>query len=318
MESPGKAVADVTNRSSYEIPRRENLSYSEFAREYLYPHRPVILTDATEHWRAVGKWSPEFFKSEFGSRVITIDGREIMVSDFFDLVVHSSEKRPAPYLMYIGDSNYFADVFPELVDDIGQVPKYLSPNWLGDRYVPPILGRRLNRGPKPEFYFGGRGAGFPVLHWDNLYFHAFNSQIYGQKEWYLYAPDQTPFMYPRKDRGNLSMIVDALGDPDLERYPLFAKAVPHKCVVEPGEMLFLPGGWWHITRMLGPSISIAMCSANASNWSKVVVELVKSARRISPLLARPVAAYLKAIGWQKSIRDQARGVPMYRGGCLNV
>ena len=46
MESPGKAVADVTDRSSYEIPRRENLSYDEFAREYLYPSRPVILTDA--------------------------------------------------------------------------------------------------------------------------------------------------------------------------------------------------------------------------------------------------------------------------------
>jgi len=295
------------------------VSYSEFVREYLYPHRPVILSDATENWRAVEKWSPKFFKSEFGSRVITIDGKKITVADFVDLVVGSSTDNPAPYLIGTGVGNYFADLFPELVGDIRQDPEYLLPNWLSEWYLMPALRRRLNRGPKAEIFFGGKGAGFPYLHWDPLYFHVFNSQIYGQKEWYLYAPDQTPFLYPKKDESafsggamNHSMIRE-VANPDLERFPLFAKAVPHKCILEPGETLFLPAGWWHITRMLGPSISIAINSVNASNWSKMAGELVEKARHVNSLLGYSVAAYLRAIGWFKSLRDRARGVPVYRG-----
>jgi len=312
MNTPAlqKVIADVTDRSGYEIPRRENLSYDEFAREYLYPSRPVILTHAISNWRALEKWNPEFFKSEFGSRVITIDGKEIMVADFVDLVVGSSEMRPAPYLAFYGDKT-LEGLFPELVGDIEPVPEYLVPNWLSDWYFPPALGRKLNRGTKPEFFFGGKGASFPYLHWDNLYFHAFNSQIYGQKEWYLYAPDQTCFLYPSKDQRNASMIREVR--PDLERFPLFKKAVSHQCVVEPGEMLFIPAGWWHITRMQEPSISVAINCANASNWSGISGEVVERARCASSTLAPAVAAYLNATGWYKSLRDRWRGVPVYQG-----
>ena len=45
-----------------QIDRRAGLSRDQFDREYLRPLRPVILTDAISHWRALGRWSPQFFK----------------------------------------------------------------------------------------------------------------------------------------------------------------------------------------------------------------------------------------------------------------
>ena len=48
------------------IVRVEKLSYESFAAEYLYPNVPVIVTDALTRWQAMKRWTPEFFKTEFG------------------------------------------------------------------------------------------------------------------------------------------------------------------------------------------------------------------------------------------------------------
>ena len=44
--------------------------------------------------------------------------------------------------------------------------------------------------------------------------------------------------------------------PDLVRYPRFAGARVFDLVLEPGELLFVPVGWFHQVRALEPSISV--------------------------------------------------------------
>ena len=61
------------NAMKFEIERRENLSYEEFAREYLYPLKPVIVTDAFRGWQALKHWTPKFFKQEFGGMTFSIN-----------------------------------------------------------------------------------------------------------------------------------------------------------------------------------------------------------------------------------------------------
>ena len=85
-----------------EIECRKNLSSIEFAEKYLYPHRPVVITDALRGWRAVSRWTPEFFKEEFGEMRFTIDDDkkgtvEFTMSAFIDRVLSSSESHPAEW-----------------------------------------------------------------------------------------------------------------------------------------------------------------------------------------------------------------------------
>ena len=290
-----------------DIPRRRNLSYEEFVREYLYQLRPVVIEDAASQWNAVKRWSPGFFKSEFGNRQITVHDVKMKISYFVDRVVHATEDNPAPYLLGTGQGNYFKDLFPELAADIVPIPEYISPNWLGDRYLISFLGQRLNRGPRAEIFFGGKGSSFPVMHWDSLGFHAFNVQVYGEKTWYLYEPQQSSCVYPKHPGSNQSQISDVV-NPDLTRFPLFAKAVRHQNTLKPGEMIFVPAGWWHTTRIPCPSISIAINSANGSNWPAVSSELVKRAKDKSLMLAMPMHVYLKLIRRRKCCRDRRNGV----------
>lgn len=73
----------------------------------------------------------------------------------------------------------------------------------------------------------------------------------------LYHPDQTPNLYPYDTRllSNTAR-VDPM-KPDFEAWPNFKKANGSTCVLAPGEMLFIPPGWWHHVVSLSPSFSVS-------------------------------------------------------------
>jgi ribosomal protein L16 Arg81 hydroxylase len=45
--------------------------------------------------------------------------------------------------------------------------------------------------------------------------------------------------------------------PDLGRHPKFARTRQFDIVMEPGEALFLPVGWWHHVTALSTSVSVS-------------------------------------------------------------
>src|SRR3954451_22707127 len=96
------------------VDRRSGLPQREFAREYLEPLKPVIVTDAIEHWTARRKWTPAFFRDAYGSRSVTVDGVHHRLADLLDLIERSNASAPAPYLRNLG----IADWAPELLADI--------------------------------------------------------------------------------------------------------------------------------------------------------------------------------------------------------
>jgi len=309
---PGRknpSLASGESPHQIQVDRRDHLSYEQFAEEYLYANKPVIVTDAMHQWKALTRWSPEFFQKQFGSMTFALpDAKgkseykaggttEYAMSRFIDLVLNSTDESPAPYLRNVP----LYDKFPSLRDDIEPLPEYLEPNWLPDHYFVKSVGDVLNRGAAIEIYIGGTGGAFPVLHYDGAAAHAFLMQIYGRKRFILYPPEQTEFLYPSPERPNLSLIKN-LNEPDLERFPLFEKAVATTFVLEPGELFFIPSGWWHTTKMLTPCISISANVVNQSNWQALIDYTAK--RVHNPLKALAGRVYLTAAGARRSWRDR--------------
>jgi histone arginine demethylase JMJD6 len=295
----------------FEIEHRTNLSYEEFAGRYLFANKPVVVTDALRSWKALTSWSPEFFKRQFGDMKFTINEdlkqkasyqdnvgtAEYTMACFIDRVLESTDEKPAPYFR----NRVLYDLFPSLKQDIQPLPEYFLPNWLPERYLVKHVNEVLNRGAALEIYIGGEGGSFPVLHYDGAGTHAFLMQIYGRKQFILYSPEQEPFLYPSPERKNLSLI-NSIDNPDLDKFPLFAKAVATTFVLEPGELLFVPSHWWHTTKMLTPSISISANVLNQSNWHELV-DFVATQRR-NPLVSVASRVYLNGAGAWRSWRDR--------------
>ncbi|HWB01685.1 MAG TPA: cupin-like domain-containing protein [Verrucomicrobiales bacterium] len=257
------------------IERRENLSPAEFEREYARRNKPVILTGVLDHWAALGKWTPEFFAQTYPDKLLKFKygGLEMKMKDFIPLVMESSPEHPAPYWT----NNVVEDYFPELVPDISPLPVHTQPNWAARSFLHKAVGVGLNRGAKVEIYIGGPGGAFPVLHWDGMSTHAFLMQLHGLKQYWVWPPADQALMYPKDGpEWNLSPIRD-VENPDLEKYPLFARARCTTFVLEPGEMLFVPSRWWHTAKMLTHSITLSVNTLNDTNWANFREDMTRRA-----------------------------------------
>jgi histone arginine demethylase JMJD6 len=305
-----ETLRSATTPHEIRVDYRDNLSYEQFAREYLFANKPVIVTDAMRQWKALSRWTPEFFRREFGSMMFNLpDGKgefgykengvtEYTMMRLIDRILNSTDEDPAPYLRNV----VLDEKFPSLREDVEPLPDYLQPNWLPDHYLVKSVGDILNRGAAIEIYIGGKGGAFPVLHYDGAAAHAFLMHIYGRKRFILYPPEQTEYLYPSSEKPNLST-VNSLDKPDLERFPLFEKAVATTFVLEAGELFFIPSGWWHTTKMLTPCISISANVVNQSNWPALIDYAAK--RVHNPMKSFAARVYLTAAGARRSWRDRS-------------
>ncbi len=241
------------------IDRRSNLSQDEFEKSYLFPNRPVIFSDGLRFWNTIQKWTPDFFKSQFPERKVTIDGATYTIREFIDLIKHSSFENPAPYLR----AQKIAEVFPELLPEIQALFPYSQSNWGQSKAFPGWIQRFV----MPEILIGGKGGRFHALHYDNCHLHAYVAQVFGKKQFFLLPPDQTPYVYPDPAMPNVSLIKN-IHQPDYNRFPLLRNATFVSETLEPGEVVFVPSGWWHTTLMPAASVSITWNQVNASNWDK--------------------------------------------------
>jgi hypothetical protein len=131
---------------------------------------------------------------------------------------------------------------------------------------PPYLGnlelRALNRlshwptwfdkmGP-PRFWLGPAGTVTP-LHCD--YDDNIFAQVWGSKRIFLAPPHHDAFLYPKEANAILSGSPFDPEAPDFARFPLARQAHLVECIVAPGEMLYVPAGWYHQVRALTFSLS---------------------------------------------------------------
>lgn len=98
----------------------------------------------------------------------------------------------------------------------------------------------------------------------------FNAQIYGRKRWVLVPPEDSRYVYYTRD--GIEQVIFSPVDfarPDTARFPLLAQARRLEFVLDAGEVLYLPPGWWHFVEGLSPAINV-----NFWWWSLAVLATV--------------------------------------------
>jgi histone arginine demethylase JMJD6 len=238
-----------------QVERVADISDSLFRFQFLSAQVPLVISGCIEQWPARKKWNLDYFASQFPEKKLQFSGKQWVLGEFIKTMSRGSES--APYLKEVK----LDEQFPELMPDIGALRFTLS-NLLNSRWLPRSM--RISKGIKALF-IGGAGSGFGKLHWDYSYLHVFISQIRGEKDFVLYAPEDTPYLYASSENPNKSMIEDFNAFDPLQ-FPDVAKASPIRLTIGEGDTLFIPAGWWHATKMRDTSISVAESSLDTSNW----------------------------------------------------
>ncbi|MBP7951690.1 MAG: cupin-like domain-containing protein [Verrucomicrobiales bacterium] len=258
-----------------------------FRRQFRDVGKPVIVTDALSGWAALERWTPASLAERFPDRVVKFKygGLEMPLREFIPQVLASSAEKPAPYLTNLP----LAATFPELLPEISPLPDLCGANWAERGLLHPALRRDLKRGALLELYIGGPGGAFPIVHWDGLSTHVLLMQVHGIKQYWVWPPEDAPFLYATEPR-NVSAISN-VETPDLQRFPRLAKARTTTFTLHPGELLFVPSRWWHTARMLTPSITVSQNLLNHSNWANFTDDLTHQSRGLAGFAKR---TYLKA------------------------
>lgn len=236
------------------IQRVAGLSKKEFGNEFVKKNLPAIITDYADSWPAKSKWTLDFFRSTYGhldvpvfSKNFSKPGKKYMAAeqtmkfgDYLSLI----EAGPTEYRLFL--FNIFKHA-PELKADFAR---------------PEIMDGFLMQ--FPLMFFGGGGSNVQ-LHFDIDLSHVFHTQFYGQKRVVLFAPDQSKKLYQHPFTVRTPVDID---NPDLEKYPKFREAEGYEDVLQPGETLFMPTGYWHYMHYLTGGYAMSL-RANESLARKI-------------------------------------------------
>ncbi len=260
QEAPSSVTAEAPRIISVPKIHSRDLPYEVFLRDYVATNRPVVIQDAAPGWAALETWTPEYFKNTFGSQVVEVTyGVKQKLAEVMDGVLASTAEKPGPYLHKVIIHQHMPALLPALSpENIYAFPQ---------RYCSPLMPRRFRR---PDGYLklliGGVGGKFPLMHFDSDNAHAIITEIYGDKEFVLFAPGDTDYVYPHENSPGTSQI-DDLDHVDLNRFPEFPKATQYRVVIGPGESVFVPSRWWHSARVVTTSVSVCTNIMYSTNWA---------------------------------------------------
>ncbi len=237
------------NPKNQMVERRSYLGRAEFLEQYYAANRPVILCNLMNDWKALTKWTPEYLKSTCGNMNVEIQSRResskvfeikseahrqsMAFCDFVDLVYKPGETND--HYMTARNGFFQRAGATNLLDDIKGFPEYLQMDAPGEWMF---------------LWFGPKGTITP-LHHDEL--NIFLAQVVGRKHVKLVPPAELDLVY---NHYAVYSQVDC-ENPDYERFPKFKEATVIDVCLNPGEVLFIPAGWWHHVRSLDPSISLS-------------------------------------------------------------
>ncbi len=247
-------ILDAQSPNAATVERTGRLSREEFFEMYYSKNRPVIMKGALDHWKALTLWTPNYLKEHYGQHTVEIQANRqsdpqyelntdrhktlMGFAEYIDTITTAGVTND--YYMTANNANRNTQILQGLWSDIDLLPDYLAPQPNNSGF----------------FWFGPAGTVTPVQH--DLT-NNFMAQVRGRKQIKLISPNFLPCIYNHR---HCYSQVD-LDKIDYDRYPLFRNVRVIDFVLEPGELFFLPVGWWHYVR--GLDVTITMTFTNFLN-----------------------------------------------------
>ena len=242
----------------------DRISPEDFRINYYLPQRPLVVKDLAKEWPAYSKWNWDYFKKLVGNQRVGIYNNvksdaytPINTADdytSFGEYIDMIRNGPAAWRIFL--FNIF-DHAPELTTDFSWPETYMK--GFVKKY--------------PMLFVGGQGS-ITHMHFDIDMSNILHTQFAGRKRVLLFPFSEQHKLY-RKPWEVLSLVdftnyADQENSKvDYEKYPALRHAKGYEIVLEPGDTLFMPAGFWHHMEYIDSGFAMSLRAMQPSLSGKL-------------------------------------------------
>ncbi len=233
---------------SHQIDRIENISRADFQRLYMKPQKPVIIKHLFGKNSKVYEWTFNYFLNELGHLEVGVfDNENEKQQDAQSYKRANLKMKFGDYLQLIQDKPTTKRLF------LFNVFKHKT-ELLKDFRFPNIADKVFTF--LPLAFFGGKGA-ITRIHRDMDNSCVFLTELVGYKRIVLFDPTYSKLLYQYPFSTHTSVDIN---NPDFEKYPGLKYIKGIDIILEPGDTIFMPAGWWHHIEYNTAGLGFAMRS----------------------------------------------------------
>jgi hypothetical protein len=245
------------------LPILDSISPEDFKHEFYDKNMPVIIKDLAHQWPAYTKWNWNYFKELVGDKRVPLYNN--VKSDAYTPINKADDYK----------------TFGEYIDMISQGPAgwriFLfnifdhAPQLINDFTWPEHLMKGFVK--KYPMLFTGGATSITHMHFDIDLSHILHTQFAGRKRVLLF-PFHEQYKLYRKPFEVLSLADFSNyylqnGSPDYGKFPALKLAKGMEAVLEHGDTLFMPAGWWHHMEYLDSGFAMSLRALQPSLTGKM-------------------------------------------------
>jgi len=241
----------------------ETIEPEVFKKEFYQTNTPVVIKNLSKEWPAREKWNWDYFKQTVGEKEVGVynnvksdaytpinkaDGY-MKFGEYLDMV----KKGPVELRIFL--FNIFLHA-PQLVND------FTWPEHLMTGFVKKF----------PMLFVGGAGS-ITHMHFDIDLTHILHTQFAGRKRVLLFPYEEQYKLYRKPfevlSLADFSRYHKKNGNPDYKKFPALKLANGYDFILEHGDTLFMPAGYWHHMEYLDSGFAMSLRAFQSSLGGKV-------------------------------------------------
>jgi hypothetical protein len=218
------------------VDKVESISPEAFKKGYYNKMKPLVITGMSKQWPAYQKWNWDYFIEKVGNKEVGVYNNIKSDSytpintadDYMKFGEYLRKVKAGPLDLRIFLFNIFQHA-PDITSDFSWPEEYMG--GFVKKY--------------PMLFVGGQGS-ITHMHFDIDMSHIFHTQFAGKKRVLLFPYEEQHKLY-RKPWEVLSMANYANYSEkfDYEQFPAVRLAKGYELILEHGDTLYMPAGYWH-------------------------------------------------------------------------
>lgn len=246
------------------VPVVDDISPLDFKQQYYFPQKPLVIKNLAKSWPAYEKWNWAYFKELVGKQEVALYNN--VKSDAYTPINTADDyKTFGEYIDMISEGPAAWRIFLfNIFDHATELTKdFTWPEHLMKGFV-----------KKYPMLFTGGQTSITHMHFDIDVSHILHTQFAGRKRVLLFPHEEQHKLYRKPFEvlclADFSNYYDDRNSKlDYTQFPALAKAKGYEVILDHGDTLFMPAGYWHHMEYLDSGFAMSLRALQPSLSGKL-------------------------------------------------